>query len=392
MNAMYPFSIYPNNLGMLLILLPIEWISREFHVDGYLASMFISVVSVNLAGLLLYYVVERISHKPYTALITWFLFCFLIGFSPWITIPYTDTYTILFPILATYIIITTNPNKVNFRRFLLLGFLLFMGIYIKPTIAIMLVAIILSDILSWDKFELKKSFIKTLISIGLLIIGGLPVILGYGYIHKTLSKYFDSEARFTALHYINMGLNNKRDGVFAGDDVNYSKSFKTVIERNQANLARIKERLIDFGLAGYVEFLSRKALVNFADGTFGWGIEGNFFRVIPERTQPLNQFLNSYILKDGDHYSKFITLSQLPWYLCLLVLPFLGLSYKNNVNYATLICLSILGITAFLMLFEARARYLINYIPVFLVGVGLGYNNLISLIYDLFNKTKHTNS
>lgn len=390
-NAMYTFSIYPNNLGMLFVLLPIEWVSRVINVDGYLVSMFISVISVNLAGLFMYYVVERMTQKSIIALSTWIIYCFLMGFSPWITIPYTDTYTILFPISAIYIITTNDTSMKSVSRLLLLGFILFLGIYIKPTVAIMLVAIILSDILSWKHKSVKKSFEKTLISIGLIILGGLPVILGYGYIHKTLSKYFNTEARFTALHYLNMGLNNQRDGVFAGDDVNYSKSFETVKERNEANIARIKERLADFGLAGYVEFLSRKALVNFADGSFGWGVEGNFFRIIPQRNHPINQLLNSYILREGDNYSKFITWSQFPWYLCLLILPFLSFTRGHADKQTILICISILGIMAFLMLFEARARYLINYIPVFLVGVGLGYYNLISLVGELFIKKKSVN-
>ncbi|RPH75659.1 hypothetical protein EHM76_01145 [bacterium] len=387
-NAMYPFSVYPNNLGILFLLLPIEWFARLIHVDGYLASIMVSVLAVNLAGVFLYYLINHMTQKPMIALFTWFLFNILIGFSPWITIPYTDTFTILFPISALYIYVTKKNQIVSIRRSLLIGFLLFWGMYIKPSVSVVLVAIVLTEFLSLGKFSEKKLMYRKLISIGLIILGGTPIFLGNALVHGALSEILQPEARFTALHYINMGLNTDRDGVFWGEDVDYSKSFQTVKERNRGNLSKILSRLSSFGVEGYAQFLSRKALANFADGTFAWGIEGNFFRIIPERTNPISKILNSYIIGNGVNYSKFLTNGQFAWYLSLLILPFLVFVPKQINTDMVLLCLSILGIIAFVMLFEARARYLINHIPVFLVGVGMGYNNLISITMKIIDMRK----
>ncbi len=391
-NAMYPFSVYPNNLGILFLLLPIEWIARLINVDGYLASIMLSVLSVNVAGVVLYYLIKHLTQKPIIAMFTWILFYILFGFSPWITIPYTDTFTILFPITALYIYVTKKQQEVSVPRSLLIGFLLFWGMYIKPSVVVVLVAILLTEILSWGKWSAKLTNYRKLISIGFILLGGAPVFLGNALIHKALINILNPEARFTALHYINMGLNTNRDGVFWGEDVEYSKSFQTVKERNQGDLSKIKTRLLSFGVEGYAQFLSRKALANFADGTFAWGIEGNFFQKIPERINPINKILNSYIIRYGVNYSKFLTGSQFAWYLCLLILPFLVFVPKHLKNNAVLLCLSILGIIAFVMLFEARARYLINHIPVLLVGVGMGFNNLIATSMDIYTKikSKHT--
>jgi len=387
-NAIYPFSLYPNNLGIFSLLLAIEWLARQIHVDGYLASVMLSVLSINISGVFLFYSLKSITGKPVVAWMTWGLYLILFGFSPWITLPYTDTISMFFPITAVFLYCTKNPHEKNNLRTILIGFLLFAGLYIKPTVAITLIAIILVELLAWAKNSEKVTYVRRLVPIGLIVLGGIPAILGNVLIQQSLSGYLKSEARFNALHYLNMGLNNESDGIYSSDDIDYSISFPTVRERNIGNLVSIKERLANFGLVGYVEFLSRKALVIFADGTFAWGIEGNFFRVIPVRTHPLNQYLNSYILRDGENYSKFITNSQFPWYLCLMLLPFLGLSHEQNVTHTTVICLSILGITAFLMLFEARARYLINCIPVIVVGVGLGYDNLITFVDNLIKNRK----
>ena len=62
------------------------------------------------------------------------------------------------------------------------------------------------------------------------------------------------------------------------EDEQISVSVPTAKERTDVQMAVIKERLSVYGVTGLAAHLAKKTLTNYADGTFAWGIEGQFFR------------------------------------------------------------------------------------------------------------------
>ena len=92
-------------------------------------------------------------------------------FLPYIIIPYTDTISMVFPILIFYLYIKIKEEKnENKRAFftILEGMLTILGYHIKPTIVIVVIAICIVEILRCKKIKMIKIFLKKVQPFGVL--------------------------------------------------------------------------------------------------------------------------------------------------------------------------------------------------------------------------------
>lgn len=372
----YPYSIYPNNINLTAVLLMIEKSFIYFGLNGYYGSLIVSNLSVNLAGIFTFLSTYKITNRYSYAVFSWIMFALVAALSPWISIPYSDTYSILFPILAFYLYISREPDKTYYIRCFLIGFLCLFGYTIKPTVIIVLVAILIIESLKvLTRFD-KKIFIYQLLPLILIITAALPVLLINSLSKKLMGVELDKNREFQIYHFAMMGLNTETNGVYSGDDASFSASFATIEERNNANISVIKERLTNFGLLGYVKFLGRKALINFSDGSFAWSCEGNFYNQIPKRDGIIATFLRNLYYQNGVYYTYFLTYTQILWFTILILLPGMGLFLKKPEYKSITVIVVILGISFFVMLLEARSRYLYNYLSFFAMGAGIGASSI----------------
>lgn len=372
----YSYSIYPNNVNLTAVLLIIEKSFLYFGLNGYYGSLIVSNLLVNLAGIFTFLSTYNITSRYSYAVFSWIMFVLVAALSPWISIPYSDTYSIVFPILAFYLYISRKPDKTYYIRWFLIGFLCLFGYTIKPTVIIVLIAILIIEFLEvLTRFE-KKTLINKLFPLILIIAAALPVLLINSLSKKLMGVELDKNREFQIYHFAMMGLNTETNGVYSGDDVNFSASFATIEERNNANISVIQERLTNFGLLGYVKFLGRKALINFSDGSFAWSCEGNFYNQIPKRDGIIATFLRNLYYQDGAYYTHFLTYTQILWFIILILLPGMGLFLKKPEYKSITVILAIVGISFFVMLLEARARYLYNYLSFFAIGAGIGASSI----------------
>lgn len=375
-DSSYPYSRFTNNLSLTAILLIITKFCDYFNLFSYSGWLIISILSVNLAAALTFLSTYAITRNTKYSVFSWFIFTLLVALSPWISIPYTDTYVIFLPILTFYLYITLKPFKKNRLRWFLIGFCGFLGYTIKPTAIIVLIAIIILEVWKFfGKFH-RKDLLQKIIIIVLLISSILPVYLINGYFKTITQIGIDKNQRFGFLHYAMVGQNPETQGVYSDKDMNFSASFYTNDERDKGNLSIIKQRLADFGLVGYKKFLGKKALVNFSDGTFAWNIEGNFIYQKIEKDNYFATFLRSIYYPDGKFYKIFELSVQLLWFVVLILLLGLGLLWKNPDKKSMTVVLTLLGISLFVMIFEARARYLYSYTPFFMIGACIGLQKL----------------
>lgn len=204
-------------------------------------------------------------------------------------------------------------------------------------------------------------------------------------IYDVTSYTPNEEISATYHHYLLMGLNEETTGGYYSGDFAFFGSFDTKEERIPAQTALTIERLKEKGAIGYPCFLLRKMVMTFNDGTFGWGREGNIT-------------LNSYpVLSDASYadtlknifwpnhkYSEYFnTYSQIIWFVILFGL--LGFCFckkerKGELSLLNAILLSVLGVILYLMLFEARARYLICFLPMILLVGTVGIARYYSLL------------
>lgn len=375
------FSIYPNNIALVWIFA--ELIKIKNSISSIAGSNDLIIIIVmncfisTLTGILLYKCVERLTNIHW-AVFSWILYVLLIGLSPWFVITYSDSLALFLPILIYFIYTGHFSEKFIVIKWVLIGMLSFLGFYIKPQVIIILIAIMITEI--WKMIH--STFREKMKTLGIVCILGIAFLLS-GSINQSIIRnagfVTNEEDVLGWSHFVMMGLNDERDGVYSEEDVSYSVSFKTLSERKAANLAEIKNRLNNFGVSKYLDFLSRKTLVNYGDGTFAWSQEGGFYMETYEDKDPrISPLLKSFYYDAGENYRITSTLQQVLWVAVLISL--LGLIFIDKLkpdNRLLVLMLALIGLTMFELIFEARARYLYIYSPFYITLSVVGLRNIL---------------
>ena len=253
-----------------------------------------------------------------------------------------------------------HKRWLNVLRWVLLGFLGYMAYQIKPQAAITFIAVVIVE-----GFRKNRALVFS-------VAGVLCAVLSVNLITASLHVDLDKEAAFGPAHFLMMGMNESTAGVYSFEDVGFSSSFATRTERAKADLARAGQRVKDMGFLGVCRHVARKLGYDYLDGTFAWGAEGYFFReYVDEKIPHVSAFFRSFYYPEGEHYKFWSTAVQIVW-IILLCLSVIGLFFRPD----PAIILSMLGILAFCILFETRARYLYLNVPVFIISASYGMKGL----------------
>ena len=315
------------------------------------------------------YIIARKYASIKYSLLGYILAVALLGVSPWNVICYSDAIALFFPIFIMYIY-TEDRINIYVRNFIILvaGYL---GYCIKPQAAIVIIAIIIAELLKiTHKYE-KSFWIKE----GAVILCSVTLIAviagGLKNLYNTEGFEQDKNRQFGLTHFFMMGLNPEYRGVWSGEDVEISANCKTAEQRRETNLEVSKKRLNNYGITGYAKFLTKKMLTNYNNGTYAWGAEGSFYAIVPDNNSRMSHFLKNIYYNDGKYYGIYSQVVQLLWVMVLAgvaISSILGLKRKPcQSNIQLILQLCIIGITLFELLFEARARYLYLYVPVYIL-------------------------
>ena len=358
--------------------------------SSYLMSLvFINCLISCAASALVFGSVKRLTGSGRCARLAWAVYCALIGLSPWFLVAYSDAVGLLFPILICYLLI--RPFRSRLVKGLLIGFAGCVGYLIKPQAVIVLIAVMIVKGLSLLRLNCRKA-------VGLCVRTAVPMVaaalITFGLYQRVVTPAMglrlDPEASFTIPHFLMIGLNEETTGGYSEEDVRFSASFKTNEERGRANLQRAMERLKTFGPAGYAEFLVKKTLFNYNDGTFGWGGEGDFSNwVCQDVNTKASPLLKSIYYHQGTNHHYLATFFQGVWLLilagCLLAGCALRRQPREAAEKMAVVLLSLVGLTLFELLFEARARYLYTFAPVYLLAAVLGWRQMLCVVRHLLS-------
>lgn len=381
LNNNFYLSLYPNNILFTAILVLIK--SIPIFGEHYLFLLGINCILVNLAGIFTSLTIKNITTNKLS------LLCFvvmipLVVLSPWIVIPYTDTFAILFPILIVYLYTKKSRKKIDYY---LIGLLSLFGYYIKPTVIITFIAIVIVEFISnlsiiLDKSILKQNIKKYMTIVGMVIIGLMTAISLNKLSYKILNfKPMESVNPVTFVHYLSMGQNDQTLGAYSQSDVD-----DTIAKGEKNNLKKIFNRLTNRGFFEQINFFSKKTLLNFNDGSFSWGLDGTFFYEKTDCKNKFSEILREFYYNDGKYYKLFIQMTTILWIIVLFFCPFI--IKKSNTKNEMVLMLSIIGITIFLTIFEPRTRYLYCYSCIFIVTSILGLERLKRIIMEINKKKK----
>lgn len=374
------FSMYPNNIFLAVISSAYFHLLKPLGLNSPSGLAIISALHVDVAALTIFYMVKRYAVKsPVTHFLVTTLFPLLV-FSAWVIIPYSDTLGLPYVAASFALFFSACRQKIFQRQVLLFGatgFAVAFSYTFKPSNIVILVALFLTLPLSgaWK----EKRIQRLLTSYGIL---GLAFILGISItslIDRQFEQEINPEKAFTWHHYLMMGANEETFGSFMEEDVFFSSNFETVTEREEADFNVAQERIIRRSLTDNIRFYATKIQRTYSDGSFGalWDGFPPKGDILWERSPAfVADTLRKVFYYTSNESIALRAIQHILWFSVLL-LAFGGILLRrpNTMNYLQVcLSLSIIGLTAFLTLFETRPRYLFVFLPVFimLAAINLG--------------------
>lgn len=363
------YSYFPNNLGSMTFLYVLfKGASlvgyHDYYVVASLATCVMLVVMMSVVSL----ICKKLSGVKSAVLA---LAVFALSAQFWFMggAVYTDTLSMLFPVLIFYLYLLAKEKAGRGRLFLYLGMGVAAGIgsLNKITVLIMVIAVLID-------VGLRREF-KELVKIAAFTLGiaaAMSLALSAYMYSSHLSREEAERNNTPLLHWIMMGL--KESGYYNPEDYEFTRSLEPE-DRKEALLKEIGRRISERGVRGMSELLSRKSAADFGDGTYGID---DFLKIYPER----NTWLHRFVLKDGEFYGAFqgyVTALHLALMLFMLFKAYqfeLQNLWKRGPSPSLAMYTAILGIWLFLMSWETNCRYFSNFAPVIITCGVLGVSSV----------------
>ena len=381
--ANFYFSSFPNNQFIVFVqslILKINRVCGVLDQEGFMLMILVQCVLCTLTGKLLFETIEILTESKIYALIGWIIFAILLGLSGWNVVTYTDIMGLVFPIAILRVYLSLRNKKNVLLKWTLIFALSFWGYKMKPTAIIMILAILIAEVIHFLKNTEEGNFKgKLLQPIKIICIGVISAVI-YSVLFSSMINstglVIDKEASTGALHMMMMGMNPVNDGVWYGDDVSLSQGIANKQERTDAQIKVIKQRLKDYGIKGFVRHMCKKSLIIFNDGTFAWGAEGGFYDVVcDDKNEVVSPVLKSLYYNSGSRYLWLSSIEQMAWITTLFLS--IGIVLKQKRKEELVIILSLVGIIVFNYMFEARARYIMIYVPIFILAALISLKEIL---------------
>lgn len=381
------FKMFPNNIPILGMVT----IAIKLFFNNQIGAYVLNIIAVWISAILGVLVAYKTKGEKlaFNVILLMTLLCPFYLYTP---IIYTDTLSIMFPVLTLFlwILFKQNKQKENLKKqyiyWVLMTISSTIAFLIKPVAAIILISVIIDCIFT------DKKFLKY------IIISILTFILINSIYNSLVLKFFIKDVKqnnnvFPYTHWVMMGLNTPESeggtsigwGGYSQKDSIMTELQPTYNEKVQNSIKVIKERMINFGLSGYIRFLKNKFIYVWEDPTFyvlaqiGWD-------TLNKESIPYKYVLGEKSQQTFIPYtSVFYTMLMI-----LIIIEFIYDIFKNKNQDIRIMGIAVVGIAIFLLLWEARSRYIYFLIPIFCILAANGIYELsqinIKKIKKLTNK------
>lgn len=372
------FSMYNNNLLLVFLCSKLFRAGQFFSLTEMKDMMAVFVVIQCIissgTGVLLFHCVDKLFHRKSLAWLSWILYAALVLTSPWVVVPYSDSAGLFIPLCIFYLYISMNEDKYDVLRWVFITLLSYWGFRIKPQVLIITIAILAIEVVHKIAVKPTKLGIQSVLACGCVLVVSQ---LCFGAMINSMSFTLDKEKNFGVTHFLMMGLNTKSDGGYLDKDVQFSKSFATIEERKAGNVEKIQKRVDNLNEKGWGMHLIKKTLVNYGDGSFSFGQEGNF-NLETYNQSDRAKFFQQIFYEEGKYFPILTTFQQGIWLLILICLFLAAVFYEKRSllqsKEIAVLMLAIIGLSIFELMFEARSRYFYIYAPVYILlavcGIG----------------------
>lgn len=373
---------HSNNIGLFVLWVAVFGFFNLFgYTDFLTVATLVNALAIGVSIFLMYLCIRKIldKKKAYFALIVSLFFVPLFTYIP---IFYTDTISLPFVMLILYMYLSLDKEKMCCRKnvllFIAILLLSFFGAKIKMTVLVITIAIFIHFIFT-NKF--KHILITCIIS--LLLLPSFSYAWEKAIMeNESFNIVVNDYGAIPWQHYLMMGVQRKDEqidqtrciGGYNYKDFERTLFYKTSEESKQYNIEEYKRRVKEYGFVGYFEYLTKKA-VN------AWG-EGSYF----------TDYVYKFDYEKPSWFKKAIRGIDSNWLLyfeqgvseaMLLIFGLYGIMMafkKKKIDSKVIIPIAIYGIFIVLLLWENRSRYLFNYILIFI--------SLITLFFSEFDRKR----
>lgn len=326
-------------------------------INPKLALTLVNLFLILGSTLFCYFSVRKLlgAKKAIFSLVLFLLFSPILLYT---TIFYSDTISMFFVTGSFFISLYLFEEKIKMKTriilSLLLGLFCFCGFQVKATAVIIIVAIVMYALLIQKKVSMKSFTISAGCVLAVFVPSSLVVS---GISHRVT----DPSLEIPKTHWIMQGLKNY--GGFNMEDyldITYP-GLGNKEELSKRHVEEIKKRLGEFGPVGYAGFLSKKISFTWGDGTY---YVGDKLRRNPAHPESLAY---KVVAGDGEYFTGYnIWMNGLQIMLLIGIAIGAFLSRKDR-TAISIIKLALMGVFIFLLAWETRSRYLINYLPLMFV-------------------------
>lgn len=382
-------SLFPNNLPLLAI----DRLGADIAAPLGLAPDAVLIAAAGVGVAVTLYAVHLIVRPlagPGPALGAQLVTLLLAGLSPWMSVPYTDVLSMPFVVggaaLAARALAPGRP-RARAGLWALSMTALAVAYVVKTTpVVVVVAAAITAAVAAFDgQQRVRRPFAPlaacaTGLVLFLALAAGLqaasPAVAGLG------RDSLRPDASPTLLWWV---ANGSAKVVSSTGTVTYGAYVRAMVdavdgrtpeEMNDYARGYLADRWRERGLTGSAQFYADKLAWNWGDGMFSaWGEGGDS---LPGRLAPASGLtgaiheLNGF---NGSGYQLRAELTQGLW-LAVLLVAGVGLWRAPCRREVLLLALSVLGIAAFTLVFQGRARYLFAFVPLVMALAAVAHGSV----------------
>ncbi|MBM7642431.1 glycosyltransferase family 39 protein [Streptococcus loxodontisalivarius] len=361
--------------------------SNAIWVLQGLNMLFVDSAAIGLYGLAL-----RFFNKK-TAVISFYAYLLILAATPQFLAMYTDVMAMPIVVWQLYLVFSLMDQKSLawsgvLMRGVFLGSLSGLAYAIRPPLLVLMIAFFMMLFL-YGKAKL-------------LLQASLGFLLGFALLFVTLTVIQKNQDQVeitygqskTSLAFIDLGLT-----YLGTDQADFQSGLALFTDEvtdgsydgrysNEVVLKDIKRRLEDYSLSTFVGHLLLKSSLTLRDGTLGWtykdaSLEGaSFQNPLYEKfkDQSWAKWISSHLIyTDQEHFVFARSYLQLVWLVLILGLLLVFLWPRSLGIKEHFLLLALLGGFLFLMVFEgSKTRYMIQFLPQFLLLSAAGFDKLIT--------------
>lgn len=407
----YYLTQFPNNFGVTLLMGSWFKLTAWTPVGWTVRALALNILFVNISILLVYLTVRKLRGVSAAIRTSWLALLFS-PFFLYLPVFYTDTLSMPFAIglFCAYVYLkAANTAARKYALAAVMGILAVFAFALKPTALCVLIAIVLYELLSAKKTRFtRRSVIQALKVPAIFLAVAAPAFLFFATA-RNMVMAADAEA-VPWQDYVKMGAQG--EGGFNREDRDWALALldSGTGGREVGRLAwdKYMQRVSSFGPLGYANFLIHKLSYTWGDGTFYAPNKLERSPISAETGSGAKTWLQEIVLPEGRFFVPFLYAQNGFWLAVLIIfvvgawrdIKALGKTEQGtalNLTHAKFILrLAILGVIIFFLIWETRSRYIVNYMPIFMLLLALDLSGFAKNVPKTFTckkiKEKHENA